>query len=259
MKKEQLARKLAKESHISTAAAADQLDRIMSDLFQKMRKGQSASLPGLGTFRSGREEDFQVRSRRVRRCSARPRKAPDEARTRASPVPADQSIALTRQRRAHPAARAGARQRGGHRRAGHVPAGPQPGVPLRRANQAARLHRLCRGGSLRGEEAVSRPSSNAGFRPWLDKKKLMPGQNWPRAIENGDPYFGFLRGLFFAALHHQARQPSTASCATRWRARPEFLWTRSSSSRFAWKIAFCRAGSRRRFNTWICFRIGRRD
>ena len=22
-----------------------------------------------------------------------------------------------------------------------------------------------------------------GFRPWLDKKKLMPGQNWPRAIE----------------------------------------------------------------------------
>lgn len=22
-----------------------------------------------------------------------------------------------------------------------------------------------------------------GFRPWLDKKQLMPGQNWPRAIE----------------------------------------------------------------------------
>jgi hypothetical protein len=22
-----------------------------------------------------------------------------------------------------------------------------------------------------------------GFRPWLDRKKLMPGQNWPRAIE----------------------------------------------------------------------------
>jgi hypothetical protein len=22
-----------------------------------------------------------------------------------------------------------------------------------------------------------------GFRPWLDKRKLMPGQNWPRAIE----------------------------------------------------------------------------
>lgn len=23
-----------------------------------------------------------------------------------------------------------------------------------------------------------------GFRPWLDKKQLMPGQNWPRAIES---------------------------------------------------------------------------
>jgi hypothetical protein len=23
-----------------------------------------------------------------------------------------------------------------------------------------------------------------GFEPWLDKKKLLPGQNWPRAIEN---------------------------------------------------------------------------
>jgi TIR domain len=23
----------------------------------------------------------------------------------------------------------------------------------------------------------------SGFRPWLDKKRLMPGQNWPRAIE----------------------------------------------------------------------------
>lgn len=23
-----------------------------------------------------------------------------------------------------------------------------------------------------------------GFRPWLDKKRLLPGQNWPRAIES---------------------------------------------------------------------------
>ncbi len=25
--------------------------------------------------------------------------------------------------------------------------------------------------------------SSRGFRPWMDKKKLLPGQNWPRAIE----------------------------------------------------------------------------
>ena len=28
-----------------------------------------------------------------------------------------------------------------------------------------------------------RAFEDSGFRPWLDKKRLMPGQNWPRAIE----------------------------------------------------------------------------
>ena len=59
MKKEQLAKQLAKESKITKAAAADQLDRIVSDLLLRVRKGQSASLPGLGTFHPGGEEDFQ--------------------------------------------------------------------------------------------------------------------------------------------------------------------------------------------------------
>ena len=59
MKKEQVARRLAKESRMTEGAAADQMDRILSDLRKKMRKGQSASLPGLGTFRSGRKQEFQ--------------------------------------------------------------------------------------------------------------------------------------------------------------------------------------------------------
>ena len=50
MKKEQLAKRLAKESGISTAAAADQLDSILSGILRRVRQGQSASLPGLGTF-----------------------------------------------------------------------------------------------------------------------------------------------------------------------------------------------------------------
>jgi len=58
MKKEQVARKLAKESRMTEGAAADQVDRILSHLHKLMRKGQSASLPGLGTFRSGRRQDF---------------------------------------------------------------------------------------------------------------------------------------------------------------------------------------------------------
>jgi nucleoid DNA-binding protein len=62
MKKEQVARRLAKESRMTQGAAADLVDRILSDLQKRMRKGQSASLPGLGTFRSGRNQDFQFDS-----------------------------------------------------------------------------------------------------------------------------------------------------------------------------------------------------
>ncbi len=59
MKKEHIARRLAKESHISTGAAADQLDRIVSDILKRLRKGEAASIPGLGTFRAGLGRDFQ--------------------------------------------------------------------------------------------------------------------------------------------------------------------------------------------------------
>ena len=69
MKKEQVARQLAKESRISNAAAADQLDRIVTDLFKKVRKGETASLPGLGTFGPGGEEDFQFERDRAAKDS----------------------------------------------------------------------------------------------------------------------------------------------------------------------------------------------
>jgi nucleoid DNA-binding protein len=59
MKKEQLARQLAKESGITPGAAADQVDRIVTDILKRVRKGQSALLPGLGTFRPGRDEEVR--------------------------------------------------------------------------------------------------------------------------------------------------------------------------------------------------------
>ena len=59
MKKEQLARRLAKQSHLSQGAAADEVDRILNNLLERVRKGQPASLPGLGTFRSGGDRDIQ--------------------------------------------------------------------------------------------------------------------------------------------------------------------------------------------------------
>jgi hypothetical protein len=58
VKKEQLARRLARESGITPAAAADELDRILNDILKRVRRGQSASLPGLGTFWPGPTPEF---------------------------------------------------------------------------------------------------------------------------------------------------------------------------------------------------------
>jgi nucleoid DNA-binding protein len=58
MKREQLARRLAEESGISPAAAADQLDRVLKGILRRVRRGQSASLPGLGTFWPGPKPEF---------------------------------------------------------------------------------------------------------------------------------------------------------------------------------------------------------
>jgi nucleoid DNA-binding protein len=59
VKKQELAQRLAKESHITPAAAADQLDRVLHDILERVRHGQTASLPGLGTFRLDQESGLQ--------------------------------------------------------------------------------------------------------------------------------------------------------------------------------------------------------
>jgi len=58
MKKAQLVKRLAKESGISAAAAADQLDGILTGILRRVRQGHSASLPGLGTFLPGPAAEF---------------------------------------------------------------------------------------------------------------------------------------------------------------------------------------------------------
>jgi len=58
MKKAQLVKRLAEESGISTAAAADQLDTIVNEILRRIRRGRSASLPGLGTFVPGPKPEF---------------------------------------------------------------------------------------------------------------------------------------------------------------------------------------------------------
>jgi len=58
MKKYQIAKRLAVESGISTAAAADQLDTVFAGILKRLRNGHSASLPGLGTFLAGASAEF---------------------------------------------------------------------------------------------------------------------------------------------------------------------------------------------------------
>ena len=53
-----------------------------------------------------------------------------------------------------------------------------------------------------------RAFEEAGFRPWLDKKRLLPGQNWPRAIETAIQNLGFFRRLLLAPRHIQTRRLS---------------------------------------------------
>lgn len=58
MKSTEFTKRLAKQSKLTRAAAADQLDRVVHEILERVRKGKPASLPGLGTFSPGQEVDF---------------------------------------------------------------------------------------------------------------------------------------------------------------------------------------------------------
>ena len=58
MKSSEFSKRLAKQSKLTRGAAADQLDRVVQEILERVRKGKPASLPGLGTFRAGQEADF---------------------------------------------------------------------------------------------------------------------------------------------------------------------------------------------------------
>jgi len=59
MNKSDLAKRLAKQTHLSKAAAADRVDRVVHQIMVKLRKGQPVRLPGLGSFRPGDKGEFQ--------------------------------------------------------------------------------------------------------------------------------------------------------------------------------------------------------
>lgn len=53
MKREELARELARESGLPAAAARDQVDELVHKIIRKLRKGQPVRLPGLGKLVGG--------------------------------------------------------------------------------------------------------------------------------------------------------------------------------------------------------------
>ena len=54
MKKPEIAEGLARHSGLTEAEAADRLDGVVHEIARKLRKGESAPLPGLGRFTRGR-------------------------------------------------------------------------------------------------------------------------------------------------------------------------------------------------------------
>ena len=59
MKKPEIAKDMARESGVTEAEAADRLDGVVHDILSKLRRGKSASLPGVGRFRQ--QADGKVR------------------------------------------------------------------------------------------------------------------------------------------------------------------------------------------------------
>lgn len=58
MKQTVLIRRLARATGVTRAAAADQLDQVVANICDRLRRGQSAAIPGLGAFPPGDRSQF---------------------------------------------------------------------------------------------------------------------------------------------------------------------------------------------------------
>jgi hypothetical protein len=67
MNKGELTTRLARQTHRSKAAAADEVDRVVHQILTRLRRGEKARLPGLGTFVPGAQPAFEFDSDRRER------------------------------------------------------------------------------------------------------------------------------------------------------------------------------------------------
>jgi nucleoid DNA-binding protein len=51
VKKNTFAKRLAQKSHVTTAQAADKIDKLVSRILKDLKDGQSVSVPGVGEFK----------------------------------------------------------------------------------------------------------------------------------------------------------------------------------------------------------------
>jgi|HubBroStandDraft_3_1064219.scaffolds.fasta_scaffold208051_3 nucleoid DNA-binding protein len=58
MRKAEIAKRLAGQAGVTSAEAADQLDRVVNQILAKLRKGKTARFPGLGQFTPGPQGSF---------------------------------------------------------------------------------------------------------------------------------------------------------------------------------------------------------
>ena len=59
MRKPEIAKRLARQSGLTKAEAADQLDRVVNRILSRLREGKAAPLPGLGRFKPGPNGIFE--------------------------------------------------------------------------------------------------------------------------------------------------------------------------------------------------------
>jgi len=59
--------RLAGQLHVTPAVAADQVDRAVADILRRIRRGERATLPGIGVL------DAELQSERKGRATARRR------------------------------------------------------------------------------------------------------------------------------------------------------------------------------------------
>ena len=74
MRKQDIAARLARKAHLSRAAAADRLDRIIHEILTELKKGNPVALPGLGTFTPGKRLNFEFDGRESKGGARRDRK-----------------------------------------------------------------------------------------------------------------------------------------------------------------------------------------